>query len=343
MNFVNLIIKKIKSYPLTAKISNPVVSHFTKDSNIQLTNTHYFPQDIKEHILEHTKYIVKYETEKTSITFYTFENTIQLQSLNKHVKLMLCWISIAEQYSIYKCNDRLNVIIYLTPLKKILPKKGQVLSSTNCNTGFSSLCNEGNEITIYRKEEWFKVFLHESFHYFGFDYSNMDVSLVHQELQHYFCIKTDILLFESYTEFFAEIIHLCFYCVLNNKKFESCIEKEIRFSIQQTNKVLNHMELTYDDFFDNCNEVGKKYKEDTNCFSYYILKTILLFYWKDFLRWCNTNNTNILTFSQNNKQVIDFCNFIKSKSNEPSLLSAIHLSGNNLNNTTDLRMTSFDI
>ena len=33
--------------------------------------------------------------------------------------------------------------------------------------------NNISEIIIFRNEEWFKVFVHETFHLFGVDFSNM--------------------------------------------------------------------------------------------------------------------------------------------------------------------------
>ena len=55
------------------------------------------------------------------------------------------------------------------------------------------------------------------------------------------------------------------------------------------------------------------YKENTNVFCYYIIKTILLVYYDDFLKWCNLNNTNILKFEKRGANLLRFYNFIKSK------------------------------
>jgi hypothetical protein len=343
MNFVRTITEKIKSYPMNAKITNPIVTESPNVSDIINSNIRYFPQEVRKYIIINTKYSVRYDFEIATVTFYTFENTIPLQKLNKYVKLVLCWISIAKEYSIHHCGNSLNVIFYMTPLKKILPNKGETLSSINCNTGFSSFCKEGNDIIIYRQEEWFKVFLHESFHYFGFDYSNMDVSLVNRELQKCFCITTDILLFESYTEFFAEILNLCFYCVIHDKDFGVYIKKEIKFSLEQSNKVLHHMELTYNDIFESCEESREKYMEDTNAFAYYILKTIFIFNWDEFINWCKKTNTNMLTFPQNNKSVVALCKWITDKCRDPNFLDSINNVGKKIDNSKSLRMTSTDL
>ena len=52
-------------------------------------------------------------------------------------------------------------------MKKLPNSKGDIITSTNVNSGYSSYkFNESykRDIIIYRFEEWFKVFLHETIH-----------------------------------------------------------------------------------------------------------------------------------------------------------------------------------
>jgi len=55
------------------------------------------------------------------------------------------------------------------------------------------------------------------------------------------------------------------------------------------------------------------YKEDTNVLCYYVIKTILLFYNDDFLKWCLINNNNIIKFDKNKQNLTNFFKFIKDK------------------------------
>merc|ERR1711990_305671 len=79
-----------------------------------------------------------------------------------------------------------------------------VLEPFNVNTGYTTRCNLGN-ITIYRKEEWFKVLIHESMHYLGLDFGveNHNLHLI-------FPIDTEISLAEAYVEFWARIFNIYF-------------------------------------------------------------------------------------------------------------------------------------
>ena len=65
----------------------------------------------------------------------------------------------------------MNIYIFLTDLKKKLPEHtGQEIGKINVNTGFTMTCRPKSNIVIYRKEEWFKVLIHETFHNFGLDF-----------------------------------------------------------------------------------------------------------------------------------------------------------------------------
>ena len=50
----------------------------------------------------------------------------------------------------------------------------EILNSSHVNTAFTRTCPKKSEIVVFRKEEWFKVFIHESFHNFGLDFSDMN-------------------------------------------------------------------------------------------------------------------------------------------------------------------------
>ena len=183
------------------------------------------------------------------------------------------------------------------------------------------------KLLFIRKEEWFKVFLHETFHCFGLDFADMNMNECNKKIKKVFNIKTKIELYESYTETWAEIWNICFCSFLTIKNWKDTneylklchklISVEIKFSAFQCVKVLAFMGLTYD------NLVGKTqndkdlsltlYKENTNVFAYYILKLGLLYNYDKFYEWCKTNNTSIIQFKKTPKNLEKFCNFILNK------------------------------
>ena len=103
--------------------------------------------------------------------------------------------------------------VYLTSLKKLLPNTSdEVIGVNNVNTAYTIPCSEPSEIIIYRKEEWFKVLLHESFHNFALDFATMPSDSCVKRILETFPIESEVNLFEAYTESWAEIMNLAFYC-----------------------------------------------------------------------------------------------------------------------------------
>ena len=66
------------------------------------------------------------------------------------------------------------------------------------------------------------------------------------------------------------------------------------------------------------------YKENTNVFCYYIIKTIMLFYYDDFFKWSNLNNSNILKFDKRGVNLVRFYNFIEKKYRSEYFIESIH-------------------
>jgi hypothetical protein len=102
---------------------------------------------------------------------------------------------------------------------------------------------------------------------------------------------------------------------------------EKTFSIVQAIKILDHMNLTYKDLYKNDDVCIYKrnffYHENTNVFSYYIIKCIIMYNLEDFIFWCMENNMNLLDFHKTNRNVEKFILFIKSKYKNKSFVNAI--------------------
>ena len=193
------------------------------------------------------------------------------------------------------CNTRhyfkeIHIYLFLTPFTKTLPKESfnhQIttpLGSFHINSGVTRHNSYNGEILIYREEEWFKLLLHESIHLLGFDRHLIENSINNITLMQYFHINQDIKHNEGYTELMAQILQ-CVYIsykkgksvVQRKKKWSKCIELEKKHSILQIKKLLKYMKIEPIEFLTNTNTFINNYKEETNIFSYYIIKTILLY------------------------------------------------------------------
>jgi len=302
-----------------------------------------FTKEVQHHIDLNMKLIVRYSLQmfnrKINIHFiierkdYKDSDSKTLK-YDKYVNCILLWSYILNKYSSIHCSKDWNIYLYFTSLEKQLPNKSihlqdSILNYNHINTGFTTTCPQISEIVIFRKEEWFKVFIHESFHNFALDFSDMNVIELNKAVLDIFPIKTDGNLFEAYTEFWAEMINICFCSYFYSKQgpgdgfagfltnVDWLIQYERIYSFFQLNKVLNYMGLTYKNLYskDKTSALLREtlYKENTNIFAYYVIKCMLIHNYNGFLSWCYQHNgaSNIIQFSKTQQNLYDFYSFIK--------------------------------
>jgi hypothetical protein len=201
------------------------------------------------------------------------------------------------------------------------------------NTGFTSSCPINSEIVIYRKEEWFKVFIHETFHNFALDFSDADTNTSKKYILDIFQINSKVNLYETYTEFWAEIINSLFCSFFSIKDKTNIndflshanlfIQIERNYGFFQLVKVLNHMNLTYNDLLTENTKSKALYKEKTNVLAYYIIKTILMNNYQQFLHWCKIHNSSLLQFKKNISTQKEMCVYVYNNYKKHSMLNEI--------------------
>jgi hypothetical protein len=213
-----------------------------------------------------------------------------------------------------------------------------ILDEINVNTAFTTTCPVDSEIVVFRNEEWFKVFIHETFHNFGLDFSNMNNTEVNKCILNIFAVKSQVNLYEAYTEFWAEIMNalFCSFISLKNKhdihsflsNAEYYINFERTYSFFQLVKTLHFMGLQYKDLYSN-SEHSKilrdhLYKEKTNVLSYYVIKCILMNNYPTFLLWCKRQNLSILQFKKTILNQKEFCKYIEKNYKTKEMLNNIY-------------------
>jgi len=314
----------------------------------------YIPQQVREHILKNSRYEINYSFivgKRECEIFFIMEEQLKSTDIHKYIKVIVMWLYILEKFAPPQCSKVFKGYFYMTSLEKHLPEKSDdVIDEIHSNTAFTRSCSADSEIILFRKEEWFKVFIHETFHSFGLDFSEMDVRECHLRILSTFKIKSQVNLFEAYTEFWAEIINSLFCSFFSKKSLAYYIEKEKDYSFFQMNKVLTYMGISYEDLFDKTHL--HIYKENTNVFSYYILKTILMNNYIKFLEWCNQNNgtQNVFCFKKTKENLNNFCKFIEDNYKDPTIINSINeakikskILNNNKYITTNMRMSISDL
>ena len=337
------------------------LQHLKKTSNIQIDikqiesvsqvpkpkhfNSNSFPASIRKHIDENMMCEIIYTfslfERKINVIFVTEDpNTeLKISVYNKYMERIILWLYILNEYSSKQCSQQLTVYLYFTSLVKELPKTNiEILNEHHVNTAFTSTCQIDSEIVVFRKEEWFKVLMHETFHNFGLDFSDMNTDECTRKILSMFPVNSKVNLYESYTEFWAEIMNalFCSFFLLEDKKdvktfmknAELFIYYERNNSLFQLVKVLDFMGLKYENLYSNKNGSAllrnTLYKEQTSVLAYYVIKTILLTKYQSFLLWCENKHFSLLQFKKTATHQREFCEFIEKNYKNTDMLQGIY-------------------
>lgn len=286
------------------KSSTEIVDYIVKPVNFS-----YMEKQVQNNILHKLKKTVKYTFRiyNKYIRINFIVDKLDLRYITDCVSKILLWLFIVLKNV---KNNNVNIYLYMTSLEKILPNNDDEITKYHINSGYTSL-NEDN-IVIFRKEEWFKVFIHETIHYFGFDFRHD--SCIKDKVLEMFKVKSKVNLYEAYTETWAKIINtvFCSYFLSTNfdnfiSIFDTLINVEINYAIFQMSKILNYMDMDYCDILTGDNI----YYEKTHVLSYFIIGTILLNNYQEFMKFCNENNDYIFDFKETRENKTKFLKLIK--------------------------------
>jgi len=316
-------------------------------------NSSFFPKNIRNEINIKSTYLLQYQCvihkRKINLNFILFddieniENSELIDTYDKYAYSVYILISMLSTYTTIKCNKVLNIYVYFSDFKKYLPEKTyEIIGPSNVNTGLTIGCNPtikntDGEIIIFRKEEWFKVLIHECFHSMDMDFSSMDLSDINKKMYKIFPIDSDFNIFEAYTDVWSRILNSCFvsYNMIDHSRNKEMfikystflIELESKFSQMQCVKILNFMTLKYENIIDNNASStylrNFLYKEKTNVFAYYILSSILFSSPCNFLKWCDENNLSFIRFKNTKPNLESFYKLICLNYNKEEFLSKL--------------------
>ena len=112
------------------------------------------------------------------------------------------------------------------------------------------------------------------------------------------------------------------------------------FSLFQCVKILYKIGLGYENLYlqDDLSKSLRNniyYRENTNVFSYYVIKNISLFNSDDFIAFCYDKNLQLLDFRKTDTTLNYFYDFVKARYNDKKLLNIIRKIEKNLNNVSN--------
>ena len=285
-NNIKLSTKQIEQY----NNNNIYLRNFVKKNVIfnefqelySIFDNEFISYEISKFIIDNIKYKCLLNSKDYNITIYFYNKNKNLLLINEILNIVkYCKI-------ILKINKPINLIIYLTPLKK---KFNKILNINNINSGSTNREN----IWIFREEELLKIIIHELIHYSNYDINNDSYlnKLILSKIKlldntSFFSIN------EAYTESLAILLFIFYLTLKKFKKFNlnyynKLLNIEIKWSILQSAKILyynynfNKLENMY---------MNNNIYQNTDIVSYYIIKSALLFNYKYFFDFLDSNTTN---------------------------------------------------
>jgi hypothetical protein len=281
--------------------------------NKEVYNNTFIGLDIHQYIetndLQYTHHLIN---NKHNIHIFTNVNE-KSPDINKIAEIIGFMENLARTYNLGLPPVKLTILY--SNQKKRIDYNTDVINSRHVNSGSTY---PGLSIFCWRKEELFKVLIHELFHYYKFDFSRNDVyyPILEDRINSNFVKINGIdMINESYTETMTILILNIYLSILENKNntYEKIIEKtrnkiktEISFLMYQVSKLIYISGgESYGDILNNNITIN----QTTSVRSYYLFKLLLLSNLDELLY-------NLDSLQINNDKLIVFCEkLIKSNNN----------------------------
>jgi hypothetical protein len=208
-----------------------------------------------------------------------------------------------------------NLVIYFTDINKCLKEDGDVLGFSSINSAFYYGNGEDQELVIYRRQELFKILIHELQHFYNFDLTTFEERETSYDLNDliektYNIKRVDdkfIKPNEAYAEMNATILNTIFSTVSFTK--ENLINNfylEMSFSLYQISKLFNYEKIENSlNIYKNQSNNHIVFRQKTYIFEYHYLKSKLLFQFNDVLKFINDTKYYSDNQNENNNQILN--------------------------------------
>ena len=250
-------------------------------------------------------------------------------------------------------------------LTKVLPATGEIIGSTHVNSG-STLASGHGRIDVWRQEEHAKLFFHEISHCLRCDIKHFPEQLLHKFYQAfnideqgcgrtYQRCRTMIFPNEAYVEIQAEIFHTMY--VFDNLKdtvsYFELLDIERKWAVYQAAKVLKHNGFeSLNNFFRNNHGNERAWRQESNVFSYFIIRAALMYNIPAFLNFLQKSESFLCfplvedesTFKKKLENFTDLCiELIRADEFRRAIEQAMKASEGDYFIRKSLRMTALEL
>jgi len=248
-----------------------------------------------------------------------------IRNVDKTIRLMVAWLVICCANSDSGSNRKLSIHLYPCPQRKVFPSSASIpLGPSSVNSGYSTRRSDSGEIVVFREEEMFKVFVHETFHAFDMGLDSPLGDGIDKFLASKFSVSVPISGDEAYIETWSRIVNCMFSAFVATKKREDFVATavvslgiESVFASTQAKRVLYHNGVRMEDVMDTSSDIGRyMYKETTHAFAYYVITSFLLCRPYEFIEWCMEHNRLMFSFLRNTSNIAAFRTFLAQRIDE---------------------------
>tara|TARA_B110000208_G_scaffold189674_1_gene251750 strand:+ start:2082 stop:3107 length:1026 start_codon:yes stop_codon:yes gene_type:complete len=245
----------------------------SKNTILQNFSGIYTAESIIKEILVNYKfkseYVFKHDSNTIYVHFYHKGDITIMDSLD------ILLLAIKGLYFIKSSNKKnISVTVNYCPVEFKKEFTGPIFGPNNVNSGFTQFyMNRPNFISIYRKEESHKVFIHEMVHYLHLDFVHINCSEIHNNIEKDFSIispKSNINLFEAYTDGIAIIYNCIFNAILLGDDIYDILDYEIKYQYTLINSILNTIGSSH--ILTKLNRSGIRLQQKSNVLAYYFIK-----------------------------------------------------------------------
>ena len=272
-------LKKIKINQVCSK-SNP--------EKVDIKELKYSPFIAKEHLKKIEEDNWSLIKRKCTLNDFTWTvHQYNSESNERFNELSVSRIAYILALHNYNDNVKLNIYLYPTKFKKEITRDKK-WKPVNINGGMTSSTSSTRDVYVWRYEEMPKVVLHEMVHAMQIDDALFENNLSKRFINEFGLMSSNYInVFESYTEIVAGIMNIMLFCIENNKdNLYDLLNIERNWSLFQAAGVLKVSGYEDIEKF-----LGNKDKliQETNVFSYYILRSAHMYSIEKYLKWMEEN------------------------------------------------------
>ena len=328
IHFSNIEQTTIKITPIIQDVIYNSKYNFNKTKKIKQNNKvyNYFisrfcPKKIVNKILKDFYYYTIYR--------YNYKNIIldiHLLNNKKYIDIYDIWIlamkGLTFAYLTNKKNIHINLYYAPTSYKKRFNLSSTIkeLQPININSGFTNFDEDNSYITIFRKEENMKVFIHELIHLLGLDFCFHNQNDINKLVKKDYSVETindsdkiitigNANIFEAYTDAMAIIYNCIFNAILTNSSVSKIILDEIDYQKKVVCKILKIFNMKH--ILQSKNNQNKLIQK-TNVLAYYFIKYGLMLQPNTFfimyplrIQWTKNKIKKLYIDAKNNLNKID--------------------------------------